>query len=279
MVSLDTIIIFCSCKINTFVLQYSLREYYFLKGESLDKMAEEKSILLMFSGGKDSFLSALRLSKEFPDYTINLAVFDNGCMTGLKNAETTVQKLKSINKYSFCFRGYYNTYGIAREFFFPYFNMKAEDLAEKYPALTASQFHCLICETSMYLQSFWLARKWDCEYVANGARECQEFVVEQEDMIDRYQELAKEFGLAIKYPVYDIEDDWELENEIFRYGLIPKTYEPKCIIGCPTYGTVDSRVIESTVSYYDKEIYPRIKRLKFLNPDVYKNYTKSNDDD
>ena len=72
MVSLDTIIIFCSCKINTFVLQYLLREYYFLKGESLDKMAEEKSILLMFSGGKDSFLSALRLSKEFPDYTINL---------------------------------------------------------------------------------------------------------------------------------------------------------------------------------------------------------------
>lgn len=242
-------------------------------------MADDKRILLMYSGGKDSFLSALKLHKEFPEHTINLVTYNNGCMVGLKNVETTVSKLKSIAKYSFSYKGIFDTYGLAREFFFPYFNMKAEDLAEKYPGLTASQYHCLICKTSMYLYSFWLAKEWECEYVANGARECQEFVVEQEDMIDRYQDLASEFGLAIKYPVYNIEDDWELENEIFRYGLIPKVYEPKCIIGCPTYGSIDYKVIESTVDYYDKEIFPRIKRIGFLNPDIYKKFTSKTDDD
>lgn len=240
---------------------------------------ENKGILLMYSGGKDSFLSALKLQKEFPDYTINLVTYDNGCMVGLKNVETTISKLKTISKYGFSYKGTFNTYGIAREFYFPYFNMKAEDLAEKYPGLTASQYHCLICETSMYLYSMWIAKQLECEYVANGARECQEFVVEQEDMIDRYQELAGEFGLSIKYPVYNIEDDWELENEILRYGLIPKVYEPKCLIGCPVYGSIDYKVIESTVEYYDKEIIPRIKRKGFLNPDIYKHLVAKVDND
>ncbi len=240
---------------------------------------DNKKILLMYSGGKDSFLSALKLYKQFPEHNICLVTYNNGCMVDLKNVETTVSKLKTVAKYSFSYKGVFSTYGIAREFFFPYFNMKASDLAEKYPNLTASQYHCLLCETAMYLHTMWLAKEWECEYIANGARECQEFVVEQEDMIERYQELANEFGLSIKYPVYDIDDDWELENEILRFGLTPKVYEPKCLIGCPTYGMVDSRVIESTVEYYDKEILPRIKRLGFLNPEVYKNYTARNGDD
>lgn len=242
-------------------------------------MAEQKKgILLMYSGGKDSLLSALKLNKEYPEHVINLVTYNNGCMVGLKNAETIIEKLRYLDRYGFSYRGVFDTYGIARQFFSPYFNMKAETIAKKYPGLTPSQFNCLICKTSMYLYSMWLAKQWDCEYVANGARECQEFVVEHEEMIDRYQDLAKEFGLSIKYPVYDINDDWELENEIFRLGMIPKVYEPKCLVGYPIYNTMDSETIESTIEYYDKEIVPRIKNAGFLNVDVYKNFiTKNND--
>ena len=113
-------------------------------------MAErDKDILLMYSGGKDSLLCALKLYKEFPQHTINLVTYDNGCMVGLKNVETNIDKLRSLERYAFANRGTFSTYGIARQFFFPYFNMKAEAIAEKYPGLTPSQFNCLICKTAI----------------------------------------------------------------------------------------------------------------------------------
>lgn len=234
-------------------------------------MSNNQNILLMFSGGKDSFLSACRLHYMYPDSDIYLITYDNGCMRALENVESMVKKLKS-KLYHIEYAGTRFTYGIAREFYFPYFNMKPMEQENLYPGLTPSQFHCLICKTSMYLYSIWYAKEHDISIIAEGGRKCKKFAIELPGMINRFSTLVNDASLETIYPVYNVINDWDLDNELMRMGFTPKVSEPKCLIGCPDYDSIDAHVIGGVHSYYDKEILPRIKELDLLNPNVYKNY-------
>ncbi len=39
-------------------------------------------------------------------------------------------------------------------------------------------------------------------------------------------------GIDIKYPLENLKDDWDLKNELLMRGIIPKTIEPQCLLGC-----------------------------------------------
>ena len=118
---------------------------------------DRKTVILMLSGGRDSFLAACNLLESSEKYNIKMVTFDNGCLYGVSNAHTVANRI--IEKYGNDrteYLGVYKTGGIVREFFFPYFNMKPMEQENKFMGMTPSQFHCLICRTSMYICAIYI---------------------------------------------------------------------------------------------------------------------------
>ena len=230
-------------------------------------------VLLMLSGGRDSFLSACKILEDEHNYHLLMVTYDNGCLCELENVKTVADKI--IRKYGedrVEYLGVYKTITVARAFFDPYFNMKPAEQQEKYSGMTPSQFHCLVCRTSMYVYSVWLAQTYRADMIAEGARKCQEFVIELPGMAkDRYPKMLKELGLQLLLPVYDIEDDAERNEELARRFFNHRTYEPKCMIGWPVKGSVDQSVIDGVHAYFDDVILPIIKQKNFFSEAERKN--------
>ena len=225
------------------------------------------SVILMLSGGRDSFLAACRLLEDPADYRIQMVTYDNGCSYGSINAKTVADRI--IARYGAdraTFLGVYKIGGLSRQFFFPYFNMKPEEQFKRYCGMTPSQFHCLICRTSMYIFSIWLAHKYDARFIAEGGRRDQEFVIELPGMAkERYPALVSEAGLELLLPVYELDSNWERDNELLLRGYLCKSFEPKCMVGVPVCGSVDETVIEGVHAYYDYEMLPLIRKLNLLS--------------
>lgn len=248
--------------------------------ENTDKKTalNPNEIILMLSGGRDSFLSACYLLDENPDYHLNMVTFDNGCSCQSENAKTVADRIiqcygKSRAKYL----GIYDISSTIREFFLPYFNIKPEDLAKQYPGLTPSQFHCLICRVSMYINSIWLGYIHHAGVIAEGGREDQEFVIEKPGMAkDRLRKLVEAVGMQHKLPVYDLKDDLTRDHELLHRGFFSKAYEPKCTIGVPAFGSVDDTVVDSVEKYYDDQILPRIKERNLLYFQTAEDYVEKN---
>lgn len=239
---------------------------------------KENTVLLMLSGGRDSFLSACRLLEDPRGFNVKMITYDNGCSYRSDNAKFTADRI--IQKYGedrVEYLGVRKISGIIREFFFPYFNMTPQEQLNRFKGMTPSQFHCLICRTSMYIYSIWLCKYFGFSYIAEGGRKSQQFVIELPGMIqDRYAALVKDQGLELLLPVYDLDSDWERDNELIRLGFLCKCFEAKCLIGVPVNGSIDDSVILGVHNYFDEEILPKILKLQMFDESFYLQYLKNN---
>ncbi len=229
----------------------------------------EPSVLLMLSGGRDSFLSACKLLEDKKNYHLYMVTFDNGCIYQLDNVKTVADRI--IKRYGADrveYLGVYKTSAISREFFLPYFNMKPEEQHQCFSGMTPSQFHCLVCRTAMYIYAILLCKKHGIHYIAEGGRKSQQFVIELPGFAkQRYKELVESQGLELLLPVYDMESDWERDNELMMRNFICKCMEAKCIIGVPVNGSIDQNVIDGVHAYYDTVILERIRERNLLDKD------------
>ena len=220
----------------------------------------------MLSGGRDSFLSACRLLEDPSNHYLKMVTYNNGCSCNSDNAKLVAERI--ITKYGTNraeFLGVYNISSVIREFFFPYFNMTPAEQLKEFLGLTPSQFHCLVCRTSMYIYSIWLALIHDATYIAEGGRQDQKFVIELPGMAqERYRKLVQSVGLELLLPVYDLNNNWIRDNELLARGFLCKSYEPKCLIGFPVNDSIDDSVIDGVHAYYDKIILPLIKNRNLL---------------
>ena len=227
----------------------------------------ENSVLLMLSGGRDSFLAACKLLEDKKNYKVKMVTFDNGCIYQLENVKSVADRI--INHYGESraeYLGVFKISGLVREFFFPYFNMKPSEQNAEFAGMTPSQFHCLVCRTSMYIYSILLCKKLGIHYIAEGGRKSQQFVIELPGMAkQRYKELVESQGLELLLPVYDMECDWERDNELLQRNFLCKCMEAKCIIGVPINDSVDQSVIDGVHAYFDKIMLKRISERSLLD--------------
>lgn len=225
-------------------------------------------VVLMLSGGRDSFLAACRILDESPDYYLYMVTYDNGCSYCSENAQLVAERIiAKYGKERAEYLGVYKIGSVIREFFAPYFNMKPEEQMKRFSGMTPSQFHCLVCRTSMYIFSIWIAlMKKDVTYIAEGGREDQGFVIELPGMAkNRFPALVESAGFKLKLPVYELDDNWDRDNELMARGFLCKSYEPKCLIGFPLNQSVDESVIQGVHAYYDDVILPRIMKKDLLS--------------
>lgn len=227
---------------------------------------ENLDVILMLSGGRDSFLAACRLLEDSKKFHLKMVTYDNGCSYCSANVNEVSQRI--IKKYGADraeYLGVYKISSVIREFFFPYFNMTPVEQSKEFFGLTPSQFHCLVCRTSMYIYSVWLALLHGASGIAEGGRESQGFVIELPGMAkERYPLLVESVGLNLLLPVYDLRDDWIRDNELLSRGYLCKSFEAKCLIGVPVNGSVDESVIQGVHAYYDKIMLPLIKERNLL---------------
>lgn len=214
----------------------------------------------MFSGGRDSFLSACYLIED--GFKVCMATFENGVSLQTHNAAHGARRIvERYGKRKAEFLGVHNMAGIWRQFLLPYFNMKPTEIIKEYGELTISQFNCLTCRSAMYVWSIIAARQRKVDYIAEGARRVQGIIVELPDIITRLRNLVSDYSIKLLLPVYELDSDWEKKNALLLRGFVPKTLESQCLIGVPLPSgkPPDREAQESAARFFDKIILPRAR--------------------
>lgn len=217
---------------------------------------KDNDVLLLYSGGKDSTLAAIRLYNA--GYNIHFIHFDNGHMRDQDKPYLTFQE----------------TFGKKDDFYFDYelSSVDIKPIFEEYysnwstnftndPALT-SEIRCLSCRMAMYTKAIEIAKKEGFKYIAEGARISQKFMLEQLPITNRLKELAESQGIKLLLPVLYVNDDQQEIEELLANGYSSKTWESKCLIGKPAKDKTDEDKI-TIIDYYDSVLKPNIlKKIK-----------------
>lgn len=217
---------------------------------------KDNDVLLLYSGGKDSTLAAIRLYNA--GYNIHFIHFDNGHMRDQDKPYLTFQE----------------TFGKKDDFYFDYelSSVDIKPIFEEYysnwstnftndPALT-SEIRCLSCRMAMYTKAIEIAKEQGFKYIAEGARISQKFMLEQLPITNRLKELAESQGIKLLLPVLYVNDDQQEIEELLDNGYSSKTWESKCIIGKPAKDKTDEDKI-AIIDYYDSVLKPNIlKKIK-----------------
>ena len=209
--------------------------------------------LLLYSGGKDSTLAAIRLYRS--GYNVHFIHFDNGHM--LDQDKPYLTFLETFNKD----KDYYFDYSLSsvdiKDLFDEYYNEWSSKIS--YDKELDSEIRCLSCRMAMYTKVIQIAKERGYKYIAEGARISQKFMLEQLPITQRLKDLASSHGIKLLLPVLYVDDDQKEIEELLENGHSSKTWESKCLIGRPAKDKTeeDEQII---IDYYDKIIEPNVQK-------------------
>ena len=102
------------------------------------KKSEDNNVLLMLSGGRDSFLAACRLIEQ--GFYVHMITYDNGCMSNVEAAGTVAERIiKRYGTNRASFEGIYNIATSLWRLQQKYLYQTIEDSSKKYPFLQPAQ--------------------------------------------------------------------------------------------------------------------------------------------
>lgn len=210
----------------------------------------KKEVILMYSGGLDSFLSCIRLVNQ--GYKVYLLHFDNGSSIGTENIQIGAERLQKMYKDNIEFLGIAST---AAKFIYyrelvNIENLNALELYEKHGKISISQYRCLLCRMTMYTYAISLAKKMNIKYIAEGARKSQLFAIEQQELINEFKNLCNKYEIELLTPVIDLDDDYQKENELLDNGFLPIANEGKCLLGYQMDRELTKEEIEDIKKFY-----------------------------
>lgn len=217
----------------------------------------DKDVLLLYSGGKDSALAAVRLHNQ--GYIVHFIHFENGAM---RDADKPYLTFKN----SFGLRdGYYFDYRLRTfdisDVFREFFDKWKREHGDTFESGTmTSEIRCLSCRMAMYVEAFSYAKANGFKYIAEGARISQKFMLEQEKMTERLQELAAKYGIELLFPVLHLYDDEAEKEELMANGFSSKGWESKCLLGRTAMEKTQNDE-DKILGYYEEELKPKMLRL------------------
>jgi len=217
--------------------------------------------LVMFSGGRDSWLTSCLLVEQ--GYKVHLVSFDNSKVIGSENVAHSAARLKEAYGEMLEFMGTVSIAGIWREFFLPYMSMTPSEVIREWGELPASHFNCLTCRSAMYVWAIMKCLSSDIHNIAEGARIAQNWPIMQPGMIERFRQFLAEYSIELLLPVYDLKSEWTRKNLLLMRNFVPKTLELQCLIGVPLpfKGTPPDNIQQAVEVFFDKCILPRARTI------------------
>jgi hypothetical protein len=172
------------------------------------KINSKDKCILMFSGGRDSTISAVRLSKTFARLTLVTVLFEH-----LIGIERVYKRIIQLKRY------------LPRE------TEWLQVIQPKFPMTeTLSNATCLPCQSAYISVGIIIAQKFRISNFAMGYSGYQNSWPEQTPYATtRLKKLMEDIGLRLHLPVYDIQRKEDAINELIRLGLESESYEQKCL--------------------------------------------------
>jgi tRNA(Ile)-lysidine synthase TilS/MesJ len=191
--------------------------------ESIYMNDKRKKVMLLYSGGLDSKLSLIVLSKYIKN--INLVFIDPGY---LKNSHLVFEDafLEQIIK---------ETNISLTTFRIDAFPLFEEALLRRIPNIFRTYQEnnpvCAICKLTMYTLTARLAIMEKIKVIADGSTLRQENFSEQSKKVvswlDKY--LVNDYNISLLHPVYFFLNKREIKDILISYGVSQNPYEPYCL--------------------------------------------------
>ena len=235
-----------------------------------------EKVLLFFSGGNDSTLSACKLASR--GYDVHLITFDNGCEEGIENVRNRATILERLFENSTVGKvrnlGVFQSVSEFMALRHENANMPFSKIVSCYGDFNQNQLNCLNCRSAMYVVGVVVATELGISHIAEGARKTQLFALEQEELLEGYRSLLNQYDIDLLLPVYDYESDYEVENELNQYSthfydsLYDETtsYEAKCWLGTPMDGPLTKEEISGYSKFYQEVLRPVMRKRIEMYP-------------
>lgn len=198
---------------------------------------ETRKTLVLYSGGKDSFLTACTILTE-QWRSVVLLSFNNGALVGESNLQHGVQRLKDrFGDERVSFAGVYGTAAVVQRLSSWWVNTSVAEIARKYPAISPCQIRCLNCQTAMWVSAMAFALAKDIRIIVAGYRDTDIFCTGMHEYVEELTNLATTHGLVLEFNQwdikYDIDPDAYRDMRMMSYGFEPRVLEPMCTVGTP----------------------------------------------
>lgn len=214
------------------------------------------NVLLMFSGGKDSFLAACKLVEE--GYHVKLIMFNGGCIIGDENGISTAQRL--VNKYGerVEIEGVRASVGTRMRVERPWKEMKIKELIKEFPDVNGVQSQCFFCQTSMWLEAIAYCLAKDIKHIACGYKSSDMFCTGSYAYIDMIKKLCINYEIELKLPMWyfdELEDLSDARNlEMAERWFMPAVIEPQCTVGVPVDEPISDPEMGQLIFYFKTRV-------------------------
>lgn len=212
--------------------------------------------LVLFSGGKDSFLTTLNLLHE--GYRVTLLTCDNGSEMCIRNVEHSVIRLKKEWGDCVSFAGICTTIAKVRILSQNWVQMTVSELSSRWPNLTQAQVQCLHCQTAMWLSAIATCKARNIQVIGTGYKKCDVFCTGTDWYNEAIDQLCADYNIQVKRPRWENTSDYGRDREMLFYGYYFSVFEPKCILGVWP-NNLSSNVYEDMRCYFSEVLLPICK--------------------
>lgn len=228
--------------------------------------------LVLYSGGKDSFLTACDMIAKF-GMDVVLFSCNNGALVAESNLKHGVHRLQdNFGDDHVTFAGVYGITSIIQRLNSWWVNSPIIEIAKRYPNVTECQVRCMNCQTAMWVAAMAYAKAKDIRMIAAGYKAIDGFCTGISNYISALTALAEELKLSLMFPRWECENAFTRDTTMISYGFQPTVLEPKCMLGTPAtlLNTETKRdlmlyfkdellyIIEESIPYYTS-IFQKIK--------------------
>lgn len=189
--------------------------------------------ILMFSGGRDSTLAAIRLNKI--NVPIKLVTITSRHLEGIDRVHKRLKELAYVLPKAT-----------------PWLHIEQPD--ELFTDMSFYDQTCLPCHHAYVVVSAAIAKTINASQMAFGYTTYQNDWPEQTPLaVSRLEHALKQYGIKLILPVYDIATREQAIEELIKNGLSAESLEQKCLRQITNVALSDERLTQQ-VSLWEKAI-------------------------
>lgn len=200
-----------------------------------------EKVLVNYSGGIDSTLSAARLASE--DYDVYLVTYNTGAMIRPEISKIPASMLKERFPENIMSHDVVPLYGLFKK-------MALKNIEEDFKKYNVNLI-CMGCKLAMLTESIRTTNKKEIGKIADGYSTRQsEWPEQMPEVVKVIGEICEKYGIEHMTPVYEITTKADTKMALLEFGLLPKSIEGACQFG----GTFSLPKVEIVLDYiHDKE--------------------------